>query len=227
MATSGTTAFDLDIPEISEEAFERAGLECRSGYDFATARRSLNVLCLEWLNRGINLWTVEERSQAITAANGQYTLGTDVVDVIEAEIRTDAGDEDQTDYKLERVSVSTWAQQAKKLTTGRPTRLYVDRAKAAPVANLWPVPDSAQTYTMVYWCLTRIEDVGNDGTYTMDVPARFLPALISGLAYYVAVKRNVGLDRVAYLKADYEEQYRLASEEDRSRASWYMRPKVS
>lgn len=225
MATSGTAVFNPEFRELAEEAFERAGLELRSGYDLQTARRSMNFMALEWANRGINLWTVERGTQALSAGTASYTLPADTIDLLEHQLRTNAGNAtSQSDFSLTRISVSDYAQIINKLSQGTPLQIYIDRQAAAPEIYLWPVPDSAQTYTLVYWRMRRIEDVGSGGAYTMDVPARFLPCLVAGLAYYVAMKRPESADRVIPLKQEYEFQWELAAAEDREKASVRLVP---
>jgi hypothetical protein len=225
MATSGTAAFNMDLTELVEEAFERAGSEMRSGYDLRTARRSLNLMFTDWSNRGINLWTVEQGSQVLTAGTGTYTLPADTVDLLEHVIRTDAGSSaNQADLSVSRVSVSTYASIPNKLTTGRPVQIYIDRQTSAPSINLWPTPDTAQTYTLVYWRLRRIQDAGN-GVNTMDVPFRFLNCLTAGLAYYLALKLPNGLERISLLKQQYDEAWELAATEDREKATFQLVPR--
>lgn len=227
MATSGTATFNPEFRELVEEAFERAGLELRSGYDLQTARRSMNFMALEWQNRGINLWTIEQSSTALVAGTASYTLAADIIDLLEHQVRTNSGEvSSQTDFSLTRISVSDYAQITNKLTRGAPQQIYVDRQRAAPVVYLWPVPDSAQTYTLVYWVMRRIEDVGTGGVNTIDVPARFLPCLVSGLAYYIAMKRPEVTDRVLPLKQEYEFQWDLAASEDREKASVRFIPSI-
>ena len=225
MATSGTAAFNMDLTELVEEAFERAGSEMRSGYDLRTARRSLNLMFTDWSNRGINLWTVEQGSQVLTAGTGTYTLPADTVDLLEHVIRTSAGSTaNQADLSVSRVSVSTYASIPNKLTTGRPVQIYIDRQTSAPSINLWPTPDTAQTYTLVYWRLRRIQDAGN-GVNTMDVPFRFLNCLTAGLAYYLALKLPNGLERISLLKQQYDEAWELAATEDREKATFQLVPR--
>ena len=219
MATSGTSTFTLDINEVCEEAFERAGTEMRSGYDLKTARRSLNLMSLEWVNRGINLWTVEEGSVTLATDDGEYTLPADTIDLIEHVIRTDSGTSSQADFNLARISVSTFSQIPNKTATGRPTQIYIDRQRDAPVVYLWPLPSSTYNGAFLrYWRIRRIQDTGTLGSNNYDAPARFLPALTSGLAYYVAMKKPQLADRLPLLKAVYEEQFELAASEDREKA---------
>lgn len=225
MATSGTAVFNMDLAELVEEAFERAGSELRSGYDLRTARRSLNLMFTDWSNRGINLWTVEQGSQVLTPGTGTYTLPADTVDLLEHVIRTDAGSAaNQADLSVSRISVSTYASIPNKLTQGRPVQIYIDRQESAPSISLWPIPDTAQTYTLVYWRLRRIQDAGN-GVNTMDVPFRFLNCLTAGLAYYLALKLPNGLDRIGLLKQQYDEAWELAATEDREKATFQLVPR--
>tara|TARA_R110000796_G_scaffold44046_1_gene107695 strand:- start:204 stop:902 length:699 start_codon:yes stop_codon:yes gene_type:complete len=219
MATSGTATFNLDINEICEEAYERAGLELRSGYDLKTARRSLNLMGLEWANRGINLWTIEEGSVTLIEGQVNYTLPSDTIDIIEAVLRTNTGLSNQTDFNLARISVSTYSQLPSKLTSGQPNQIFVDRQRDAPVIYTFPVPSSVYNGDLIrFWKLRRVEDTGNEGANNYDAPARFLPALTAGLAYYIAMKRRESVDRIPILKAVYEEQFELAASEDREKA---------
>lgn len=218
MATSGTATFDLDVADMIEEAYERVGVVARSGRDFRTARRSLNLLSSEWANRGLNLWTVATSTLAITAADDTYDLPADTIDLIEHYIRLD-----NVDYPLNRISVSDYAAIANKTTTGRPLQVLIRRT-ATPSLVLWPVPEVA--YTLVYWRLRRMEDAST-GVNTMDLPSRFLPAMTAGLAYQLALKRPEAIDRLAILKGDYEEQFARAYEEDRDRASVFFAPWMS
>jgi len=219
MATSGTTAFNLDLTELVEEAFERAGSEMRSGYDLRTARRSLNLMFTDWANRGINMWTIEEAEIALVAGTGSYDLPSDTVDITEHVIRTGGGNAStQADLSMSRISVSTYASIPNKLTTGRPIQVYVDRLAPTPSVNIWPVPDSAQPYTLVYWRLRRIQDAGG-GVNTMDVPFRFFNCMVAGLAFMLAMKIPGGLERVGLLKQQYDEAWELAATEDRDKSS--------
>ena len=218
MTTSGTANFSLDLTELVEESFERLGSELRSGYDLKTARRSLNLLFADWSNRGINLWTVEQGSQVLTPGTATYNLPTDTVDLLEHVIRTGAGvASTQADLTITRISVSTYATIPNKLQQARPIQVYINRQNT-PTFTVWPVPDSSQTYTFVYWRLRRIQDAGN-GVNTMDVPFRFVPAMVAGLAYYLALKVPGGEVRLPILKAQYDEAWQLASEEDREKAA--------
>jgi len=226
MATSGTTAFDMDFAEIAEEAWERAGREMRSGYDLRTARRSMNLLTIEWQNRGLNLWTIDSGTQTLTAGTSQYTLPADTIDLLDHVIRTNAGNTTtQSDLVISRIGVSNYAAIPNKLTQGRPLQVWIERLQAAPRINLWPVPDDSTTYTFVYWRLRRIEDAGN-GVETADMNFRFLPCLVAGLAYHIAMKVPELVTRIDMLKAVYDEQYNLAAGEDREKTSERFVPRV-
>ena len=220
MATSGTATFNLDLNEYVEEAFERCGAELRTGYDLKTARRSLNLLFAAWANQGINMWCVEQGSQVLTAGTNTYTLPADMVDLIEHVIRTGAGNvSTQTDLTITRISVSTYSSIPNKLQQARPIQVYINRQAAAPQFTVWPTPDNSQTYTFVYWRLRRIQDAGAGGTYTQDIPFRFLNALVSGLAYYLSMKIPGAMERMQVLKAQYDQDWDLASTEDREKAA--------
>ena len=219
MATSGTTAFNLDLVELLEEAFERAGSEMRTGYDLKTARRSLNILFADWASRGINMWTIEQGSIPLVPGTATYDLPNDTVDLLEHVIRTGAGNSaTQADLTITRISVSTYATLPNKLTQARPIQVWIDRLAPTPTVTMWPVPDNSQTYTFVYWRLRRIQDAGN-GVNTMDVPFRFIPCMVAGLAYYLALKLPNAMDRLPILKQQYDESWQIASEEDREKAA--------
>jgi len=220
MTTSGTATFNLDLNEYVEEAFERCGAELRTGYDLRTARRSLNLLFADWSNRGINMWCVEQGSQVLTPGTATYTLPADTVDLIEHVIRTGAGNvSTQTDLTITRISVSTYSSIPNKLQQARPIQVWINRQQPAPTITVWPTPDNSQTYTFVYWRLRRIQDAGAGGTYTQDIPFRFLNALVAGLAYYLSMKIPGAMERMPALEAQYREAWDLASSEDREKAA--------
>jgi hypothetical protein len=229
MATSGTTTWTPDIAELCEEAYERAGLELRSGYDLKTARRSLNFLLTEWANKGINLWTVKSGTLTLVPGQKTYTtadgLPADAIDYIEHVCRTTSGGQ-AVDISLNRISVSTYANIPTKDQSGRPYQIYVDRATAAPKITLWPVPDSSNTYTLAYWYLKREDDATNPVSQTIEIPFRFYNALVAGLSYHIALKKPEASDRISMLKDLYDEAFQLAADEDRDRASVRFTPFV-
>jgi hypothetical protein len=218
MTTSGTSAFNLDLTEIVEEAFERVGSELRTGYDLKTARRSLNLMFADWANRGVNMWTFEQGSINLVPGQATYPLPTDTVDLLEHVIRTGAGSAStQADLTITRISVSTYATIPNKLQQARPIQVWIERLNT-PRITVWPVPDNSQPYTFVYWRMKRIQDAGN-GVNTMDMPFRFIPCMVAGLAYYLALKVPGGAERLGILKQQYDEAWQLASDEDREKAS--------
>ncbi len=230
MATSGTTAFNLDFTEIAEEAWERAGREMRSGYDLRTARRSMNLLTIEWQNRGINMWTIEEGTLNLEQGVASYALPDDTIDLLEHVIRTGAGNvSTQSDLNISRISVSTYSSIPNKLTQGRPIQLYIDRGQEHPTVTVWPVPDQGTQaqpyYVMKYWRMRRIQDAGS-GVQTPDINFRFLPCLVAGLGYYIAQKDPDLMPRIPMLQAEYERQFELAAGEDREKAPVKFVPRM-
>jgi hypothetical protein len=217
--TSGVSAFTLDVVELIEEAYEQAGMEMRTGYDLRTARRSLNLLALDWANRGYNLWTVEEAVINLTSGQATYTLPVDTIDIVEAVIRVSG-----SDIAIQRIGMPTYANIPTKDTRGRPVQFWVDRQKS-PTLTLWPVPDGQQ-YSFVYWRMRRINDAGTNGALTFDVPERILPCLIAGLAYKLAQKRPELATRLPMLETEYARQWEWASTEDREKVSVRFVPHV-
>jgi hypothetical protein len=182
-------------------------------------------MTIEWQNRGINMWTIEEGTQAVSAGTSQYTLPADTIDLLDHVIRTNAGNSStQSDLTVSRIGVSTYASIPNKLITGRPIQVWVERLAEAPRINLWPVPDS--DYTFVYYRMRRIEDAGN-GVETSDMNFRFLPCLVAGLAYHIAMKVPEFVDRITMLKTAYDEQYNLAAGEDREKTSERYIPRIA
>lgn len=226
MATSGTTAFTLDLLEIVEEAFERCGSEPRSGYDFRTARRSMNLLFADWANRGINLWTLDSGSTPLVAGTATYTLPEDTVDILDCVMRSNEGTvTSQFDKPLVRTSMSVYSNTPNKLLQGSPNQVVVTRGGTAPTLTLYPVPDTSDN-KLVYWRMRRIQDV-TGGADTHDVPFRMLPALASGLAYYLAFKVPGAATRIPVLKAVYDEDWQRAADEDREKAAVRFVPRVA
>ena len=293
--TTGTSAFNLDLNDIMEESYERAGLEIRTGYEFRTARRSLNMLTIEWANRGINLWTIEQGQIVMNTGQGIYAYPSDTIDLLDQVIRTQANGLGQTDINITRISESTYSTIPNKLTQGRPIQVWINRQTGAtnptsatlngtisatdttitvsnasglaaagfvnidnetivyqnvdgnqllncargqnyttaaahttgaavvvanlPCINVWPTPNApGDQYIFVYWRMRRLQDAGN-GVNIQDIPFRLIPCLVAGLAFYIAQKRvDVAPERVLFLKQEYEQQWLLASQEDREKA---------
>jgi hypothetical protein len=224
MTTSGTTVFNPDFIEAIEEAFERCGVEARGGFEMRTARRSINLMFVEWANRGLNMWTIEERSMALTADTATYTLESDIIDLIEHVIQL-PGEAPLTRYTLTRVSVSGQAGRTNPSVTGRPTEIYINRQVAAPIVHLWPIPD--QSYTLAYWVLRRMDDAGAYGN-TADMPFRFYPAFIAGLAFHIAEKkRQDDPSLISRLQQRYEIEWLRAADEDRDRSTLTIAPRIA
>ena len=216
MTVSGSADFELDVAEYVEEAFERCGLEARTGYDLKTAKRSLNIMFADWANRGLNQWTIKERTLTVVEGQRVYPLDADIIDVLAVVVRRGT-----TDYTIDRVSRDQYLSIPTKESTGRVTQFFLNR-QITPDLQVWPVPDNA-TDVLVYNCLTRIDDA-DTMTNTVDVPFRFYPCLSAGLAYYISLKRAP--ERVQMLKAVYEEEMRRAIDEDRDRASFQISPSL-
>ena len=216
MATSGSRDFELDVADIIEEAYERCGIEVRTGYDAKTARRSLNLMFAEWANRGLNLWTIQQATLTLTKGQAQETLTPDVVDLLEVVLRRDG-----TDFELSRVSRGEYLTIPNKTTEARPSQYYFDR-KINPVINIWATPENS-TDQIVYYYVRRIEDA-DTLTNTTDMPFRFYPCMVAGLAYYLAMKRSP--ERIQLLKSVYEEEFQRASDEDEDRTPLKLQPSI-
>jgi hypothetical protein len=232
VTTTGTTTFNLDLNNLVEEAFERCGAELRTGYDLRTARRSLNLLTIEWANQGINLWTIEQGSIPTVQGQITYDLPADTIDLIDHVIRTQTG-QAQTDINISRISVDTYSTIPNKNAQGRPIQVWINRQPGAdypvdgvayPQINVWPCPDQSNYYTFVYWRLRRIQDAG-DGVNTQDIPFRFLPAMVAGLAYHLSLKIPDAMQRTQMLKAMYDETWQNAADEDREKAPLRLAPR--
>jgi len=299
--TSGAVSFNLDLTELVEEAFERAGSELRTGYDLRTARRSLNIMFADWANRGINLWTIETGTIDLVQGQNTYPLPDDTIDLLEHVIRTGANvASTQADLTITRISVSTYATIPNKITQARPIQLWIQRYNGqtsptglllsstitatdneitldsvvglpaagfvkigsetinygyisgntlyncfraqqnttaaahtadatvywqqVPAVTVWPTPDNAQTYQLVYWRLRRTQDAGG-GVNVMDVPFRFIPCMAAGLSYYIAMKVPTGGERLATLKQQYDEAWEMAAYEDHEKAALRLVPR--
>jgi|TARA_R100000808_G_C2150619_1_gene159410 hypothetical protein len=217
MATSSSTDFELDVADYIEEAYERCGLQSRTGYDLRTAKRSLNLMLSEWANRGLNQWTIEQRTQTVTENDTEYSLGTDVIDILSAAVRRSS-----VDFSLSRISRDSYLSIANKTTTGRPTQFFLDR-QITPNLKIWPAPENS-TDVIHYDALTRIQDA-DAATNTLEVPFRFYPCLTAGLAYYLSLKKAP--ERVQMLKVIYEEEFERAMGEDRDRSSFTVTPQYA
>jgi len=223
MATSNSKDFELDVAEYIEEAFERCGLELRTGYDLESARRSLNLLLAEWANRGLNQWTVKQNTILMVQGTASYNLDstnpTAVIDVLDCFVRETVSGT-TTDLPLNRMSRAEYANLATKSTTGKPNQFVMDK-QIKPTITIWPVPDKSSTYTVYVNVLTRMDDA-DTGADTMQIPFRFYPCLAAGLAYYMALKRAP--EKVQLLKALYEEEFQRAMSQDEERASFRIAP---
>lgn len=216
MATSNSRDFDLDVAEIVEEAYERCGLEVRTGYDARTARRSMNLMFADWANRGINLWTVRQATITLTSGQATETLTSDVVDLLEVVVRRSG-----TDFSVNKISRGEYLAQPVKTTTGRPSQYFFNR-QIAPEITLWPTPENS-TDQLVYYFVRRIEDA-DSLTNNVEVPFRFLPCAVAGMAYYLALKRSP--ERIQLLKSVYEEEFQRAADEDEDRVSLKLQPDI-
>ena len=209
-----------DLPDLFEEAYLRAGSEMRTGNDLRNIRRSFNILTMEWQNRGLNLWTITSGTLSLSSGTATYTMPSDTVDLLEHTIRTGTGTS-QVDTNLTRISVSTFAQISSKNTQGKPTQIFVQRLAGSVTVTMYPVPDNQDTYTLSFFRVVGIDGMSSGiyGTTTSFIPSRFVPCLVSGLAYYVAMKDPELASRVTALKQEYEFQFELAAGEDTESAS--------
>lgn len=303
MSTTGTTSFNLDVNDLIEEAFERCDKQLRTGYDFRTARRSLNLLTIEWANRGINLWTVEQGVIPMVTGQAMYPIPVDTIDLMDTVIRQNNGTSNQIDINISRIAEPTYMSLPNKLAQGRPIQVYINRQSGQenlsdallaanvsstdttitltstngiasagfikigtetisypnvsgnqllncargqngttaaahttgdtitvqnlPCINVWPTPNApGNQYLFVYYRLRRIQDAGS-GTYVQDLPFRFIPAMVAGLAYQLSTKLpDMDMNRIPMLKADYEQQFQLAADEDREKAPIRFVPRM-
>ena len=218
MALSGSTDFEPNVAEFIEEAFERCGLELRTGYDLKTARRSINLMLAEWANRGLNQWTIEQATQTVTEGTSEYNLGTNVIDVLDVVCRRTVNST-QTDISMDRLSRSEYINIPNKTTKSRPSQFFIDKQNN-PVLKVWPAPENS-TDILVFNKLVRMDDA-DKATNTMDMPFRFYPCFAAGLAYYISVKRAP--EKTSLLKQLYEEEFDRAMSQDEDRASFRIRP---
>jgi len=218
MATSNSTNFEPDVTEFIEEAFERCGLELRTGYDLKTAKRSINLMLAEWANRGLNQWTIEQTTQTVTKGTNQYTLNSNVIDILDCSIRRDT-DGTNLDLQMSKISRSEYLNIPTKTTEARPTQFFLDK-QVTPVLNIWPTPENS-TDVLVFNKLVRMDDA-DTATNTMDMPFRFFPCFAAGLAYYIAIKKAP--ERVVMLKQMYEDEFERALSQDEDSASFRISP---
>ena len=220
MATSSSTNFEPDVTEFVEEAFERCGLELRTGYDLKTAKRSINLMLAEWANRGLNQWTIEQATQTVTKGTNQYTLNSNVIDILDCSLRRDT-DGTNLDLQMTKISRSEFLNIPTKSTEARPTQFFLDK-QVTPVLNIWPTPENS-TDVLVFNKLVRMDDA-DTATNTMDMPFRFYPCFAAGLAYYIAIKKAP--DRVVMLKQMYEDEFERAMSQDEDSASFRISPYI-
>ena len=220
MALSGSTNFEPNVAEFVEEAFERCGLELRTGYDLKTARRSINLMLAEWANRGLNQWTIEQATQTVTEGTTDYSLNANIIDILDVVLRRTIN-QTQTDISMNRVSRSEYINIPNKTTKARPSQFFLDKL-STPTLKIWPAPENS-TDILVFNKIVRMDDA-DKATNTMDMPFRFFPCFAAGLAYYISLKRAP--ERTAQLKALYEEEFRRAADQDEDRASFNIRPNI-
>ena len=221
MATSNSTNFEPNVTEFVEEAFERCGLELRTGYDLVSAKRSINLMLAEWANRGLNQWTIEEATQTVTKDTLNYTLDSNVIDILDCSLRRTDGSV-TTDLSMGRLSRSEYLNIPVKATTGRPSQFFLDNQNAA-VLKIWPAPENS-TDVLVFNKLVRMDDA-DTAINTMDMPFRFYPCFAAGLAYYISVKKAP--EKSGMLKQMYEEEFERAMGEDRDRSSFTVTPQLN
>ena len=218
MATSSSTNFEPNVTEFVEEAFERCGLELRTGYDLVTAKRSINLMLAEWANRGLNQWTIEEATQTVTKDTLTYTLNSNVIDILDCSLRRTEGSV-TTDLSMRRLSRSEYLNIPVKATTGRPSQFFLDKQNSS-VLKIWPAPENS-TDILVFNKIVRMDDA-DTAINTMDMPFRFYPCFAAGLAYYISVKKAP--EKTQMLKQMNEEEFDRAASTDEDRASFRIRP---
>lgn len=220
MSTSSSTDFEPNVAEFIEEAYERCGLELRTGYDLKTARRSINLMLAEWANRGLNQWTIDQATQTVTQGTTDYTLNSNVIDILDLVVRRTVNNT-QTDISISRIGRSEYLNIPNKTTQARPSQYFLDKS-ISPVLKVWPAPENS-TDILVFNKLVRMDDADKP-TNTMDLPFRFYPCFVAGLAYYLSLKKSPQL--TPQLKAIYEEEFRRAADQDEDRASFRIRPRI-
>ena len=220
MASSGQTTFNLAIDDVIEQAFEQIGGQPISGEEARSARIALNLLLTEWQNRGVLLWKLVNTPVTLTTSVTSYTLDSDIIDSLQTTINVNGND-----LEMNRITYQDYMKLPDKTQTGRPTQFSFLRGKDNVSMTVWPTPD--QTYTMNLFTMTRIQDVTASAIQTADLPFRFLPALVDGLAYKMSMRRpGVDPSKISFLKQQYEETFAFALEEDRQRTSMFIRPRL-
>ena len=220
MALSGSTNFEPNITEFIEEAYERCGLELRTGYDLKSGIRSANLMLAEWANRGLNQWTIEQATQTVTEGTTSYSLNSNIIDILDVVLRRTINNV-QTDISMSRVSRSEYINIPNKNTKARPSQFFLDKL-STPSLKIWPAPENS-TDILVFNKLVRMDDA-DAATNTMDMPFRFFPCFVAGLAYYISQKRSPQL--TPQLKTIYEEEFSRAADQDEDRASFRVRPSL-
>ena len=218
MTTSSSTDFEPNVAEFVEEAFERCGLELRTGYDLKTAKRSINLMLAEWANRGLNQWTVDQATQTVTEGQTDYTLTSNVIDILDCSVRRNTNNSD-LDLQMSRISRSEYLNIPTKSTKSRPSQFFFNKL-VTPVLKIWPAPENS-TDILVFNKLVRMDDA-DKATNTVDMPFRFYPCFAAGLAYYIAIKKAP--ERVVMLKQMYEEEFERALSQDEDRSSFRIAP---
>ena len=221
MALSGSTNFEPNVTEFIEEAYERCGLELRTGYDLKTAIRSVNLMLAEWANRGLNQWTIEQATQTVTEGTTDYSLNANIIDILDVVLRRTIN-QTQTDISMNRVSRSEYINIPNKTTKARPSQFFLDKL-STPTLKIWPAPENS-TDILVFNKIVRMDDA-DKAINTMDMPFRFYPCFVAGLAYYLSLK--IAPERTAQLKSIYEEEFRRAADQDEDRASYKIRPRIN
>ena len=220
MALSNSTDFEPNVTEFVEEAYERCGLELRTGYDLKTAKRSINLMLAEWANRGLNQWTIQQGTQTVTQGTASYPLDANVIDILDMVVRRTLNST-VTDINIGRVSRSEYTNISAKASEGRPSQYFFDKL-TTPVIKVWPTPENS-TDILVFNKLVRMDDA-DTAINTMDMPFRFYPCFTAGLAYYLSVKRAP--EKTQLLKQIYEEEFQRAADQDEDRASFRIKPSM-
>jgi len=221
MAVSGTYNFNLDIDEVIQEAMEMIGGESTLGHEPASARRSINIMLKDWQNRGILLWSTSVSSVTVAASTGVYNLSSNTIDALEVVLNRDS-----TDLQLTRITSEEYLLIPNKTQTGRPSQYSIRRSRDNPVMSVWPLPDNS-TDILKIEVISELQDINKSAEQNADLPKRFFPCLTAGLSYYMSMKRaGVPSERISMLKTNYEETLARAMEEDRERASLFIRPRL-